>query len=70
MSAHWPAGLTFTQTIRAAYSMNLNYYLQNPNSVPRFSVDLAHMPDDQKGNGFFNSDGTKNRVWLSAAYAF
>lgn len=70
MSAHWPAGLTFTQTIRAAYSMNLNYYLHNPNSVPRFSVDLAHMPDDHKGDGFFNSDGTKNRVWLSAGYAF
>lgn len=54
MSAHWPAGLTFTQTIRAAYSMNLNFYLQIPNSGPRLSVDLAHMPDCQKGDGFFN----------------
>jgi hypothetical protein len=69
-STHWSLGFTYTETIRSVYSANVNYYVDTPNQGMRVSLDIGHMPEENNGDGFFNSDGSKNVVWLSAGYAF
>lgn len=67
----WSMGVSLTETIRTVYSVNINYYANTPNDGFRFGLDLGHMPDTgDDGDGFFNSDGSKDVVWLSVGYAF
>lgn len=66
----WSLGVTYTETIRTVYSLNINYYLDTPTQGITFGVDLGHMPDDDNGDGFFKSDGSKNVLFLSLGYSF
>lgn len=71
LTNNWSLGATYTQTIRSVYSINFNYYLNNPNEGMRFSLDLAHMPDENSNSsGFLATNGSKSAVFLSAGYAF
>ena len=63
-------GATITATIRTVYSLNLNYMPNGQqNSGWMFALDLGYMPDTD-GEGFFNTDGSKNVIWFSSGYRF
>jgi len=70
VTENFAIGVTFTETIRTVYSLNLSYM---PNGLRHdgwmFAADLGHMPDDD-GEGFFSTDGSKNVVWLTVGYRF
>jgi hypothetical protein len=72
LSPGWSLGVTYTETVRSIYSVNINYYANSATKGFNFGLDLGHMSSETaSGGGFTYIDGeSKNIVWLSIGYAF
>jgi hypothetical protein len=73
LSPKWSLGVTYTESIRTIYSVNINYYANTPSKGFNFGLDIGQMPrEDASGDGFTRNNGNskKNIVLLSAGYAF
>ena len=72
LSPKWSLGVTYTETIRTIYSVNINYYANTPSKGFNFGLDIGQMlREEPSAFGFTYNDGTsKNIVLLSVGYVF
>ena len=73
LSPKWSLGVTYTQTFRTIYSVNINYYANTPIKGFNFGLDTGKMPsEDASGGGFtrIKARSSKNIFLLSVGYAF
>lgn len=70
VAENWSVGASYTATIRSVYSANLTYHFSSFSEGLKLGVDLGYMPDDDSGDGFFSSDGSKTVLWVNLGYTF
>ena len=69
LDEHWSIGATYTASMRSVYSANLTYHFHFFSDGLKLGLDLGYMPNDDTGEGFFSSDGSKTVIWLNLGYA-
>lgn len=70
LDKNWTLGATYTSTLRTVYSVNATYYFKSVYQGFSLGLDLGYMPDEDDGEGFFATQGSKSVMWLNVGYKF